>query len=112
MILSINSNYFLEQLIFVMVKCCVFFAVQTKFLNIIQTSFGFKRLNCCDDYNNGVSSIHILTTNLVETCMLTSFQSVCILWPRVTNYQSLVSFFMQVRLCYSSPNKIIMLGSW
>jgi hypothetical protein len=27
-----------------MVKCCVFFAVRTEFLNIIQASFGFKRL--------------------------------------------------------------------
>jgi hypothetical protein len=32
-----------------MVKCCVFFAVRTEFLNIIQTSFGFKGLRewCC-----------------------------------------------------------------
>jgi hypothetical protein len=28
-----------------MVKCCVFFAVWTKFLNIIWTSFGFKGLS-------------------------------------------------------------------
>jgi hypothetical protein len=27
-----------------MVKCCVFFAVRTEFLNIIETSFGFKWL--------------------------------------------------------------------
>jgi hypothetical protein len=27
-----------------MVKCGVFFAVRTEFLNIIQTSFGFKGL--------------------------------------------------------------------
>jgi hypothetical protein len=27
-----------------MVKCCVFFAVRTEFLNIIQTSLGFKGL--------------------------------------------------------------------
>jgi hypothetical protein len=39
------------QLIFVMVKCCVFFAVRTEFLNIIYTSFGFK----------GVKSIAVLT---------------------------------------------------
>jgi hypothetical protein len=32
MILSINS---INQLIFVMVKCCVFFALRTEFLNII-----------------------------------------------------------------------------
>jgi hypothetical protein len=41
MILTINS---VNQLIFVMVKCCIFFAVQTGFLNIIQMSFGFKGL--------------------------------------------------------------------
>jgi hypothetical protein len=38
MILTANSDYFLEsvnQLIFVMVKCGVFFAVRTEFLNII-----------------------------------------------------------------------------
>jgi hypothetical protein len=27
-----------------MVKCCVFFAVRTEFLNIIWTSFGFKEI--------------------------------------------------------------------
>jgi hypothetical protein len=31
-----------NQLAFVMVKCGVFFAVRTEFLNIIQPSFGFK----------------------------------------------------------------------
>jgi hypothetical protein len=38
MILNVNSGYFLEQryqFIFVMVKCCVFFAVRTEFLNVI-----------------------------------------------------------------------------
>jgi hypothetical protein len=46
MILSVNSDYFLEQnkLVFVMVKCCVFFAVRAEFLNIIYMSFGFKGL--------------------------------------------------------------------
>jgi hypothetical protein len=33
--------------IFVMVKCGVFFAVRTEFLNIIHTSFGFKELKKC-----------------------------------------------------------------
>jgi hypothetical protein len=42
MILSVKNDYF--QFIFVMVKCCVFFAVRTEFLYIIQTSFGFKGL--------------------------------------------------------------------
>jgi hypothetical protein len=41
MILSINGDYFRKQLIFVMVKCYVFFEVRTQFLNIIYTSFGF-----------------------------------------------------------------------
>jgi hypothetical protein len=40
-IISLNS---VNQLIFVMVKCGVFFAVRTEILNIIQTSFGFKEL--------------------------------------------------------------------
>jgi hypothetical protein len=38
MILTVNSDYFqnsINQLIFVMVKSCVFFAVRTEFLNII-----------------------------------------------------------------------------
>jgi hypothetical protein len=33
-----------------MVKCSVFFAVRTEFLNIIWTSFGFKVLLACDMY--------------------------------------------------------------
>jgi hypothetical protein len=41
MIISLNS---VNQLIFVMVKSCVFFAVRTEFLNIIYTNFGFKGL--------------------------------------------------------------------
>jgi hypothetical protein len=44
MIISLNS---VNQLIFVMVKCGVFFAVRTEFLNIIQMSFGFKWLIRC-----------------------------------------------------------------
>jgi hypothetical protein len=38
-IASLNS---VNQLIFVMVKCCVLFEVRTEFLNIIEMSFGFK----------------------------------------------------------------------
>jgi hypothetical protein len=38
-IVSLNS---INQLIFVMVKSCVFFEVRTQFLNIILMSFGFK----------------------------------------------------------------------
>jgi hypothetical protein len=41
-IISLNG---INQLIFVMVKCCVFFAVQTKSLNIIQMSFGNKSVS-------------------------------------------------------------------
>jgi hypothetical protein len=47
MIFSVNRNYFLEQhnqLVFEMVKCCVFFEVRAEFFNVIQTSFGFKGL--------------------------------------------------------------------
>jgi hypothetical protein len=39
---SLNS---VNQLISVMVKCGVLFEVRTEFLNITQTSFGFKGLN-------------------------------------------------------------------
>jgi hypothetical protein len=37
MILSVNKDKFhsINKLIYVMVKCCVFFAVRTEFLNII-----------------------------------------------------------------------------
>jgi hypothetical protein len=41
MIISLNS---VKQLIFVMVKWSVFFAVRTEFLNIIETNVGVKRL--------------------------------------------------------------------
>jgi hypothetical protein len=41
----------LNQLIFVMVKSCVFFALRTEFLNIIQMSFGFKGLKCMSVIN-------------------------------------------------------------
>jgi hypothetical protein len=40
--ISLNS---INHLIFVTVKCGVFFEVRIEFLNIIQTSFGFKELN-------------------------------------------------------------------
>jgi hypothetical protein len=39
--MSLNS---VNQLIFVMMKCGVFFAVRTEFLYIISTSFGFNGL--------------------------------------------------------------------
>jgi hypothetical protein len=42
MILKINS---VNQLIFVMVKCCVFFAVRTELLNNIFMSFGVTFIN-------------------------------------------------------------------
>jgi hypothetical protein len=38
-IISLNG---VNQMSFVMVKCGVLFEVRTDFLNIIQTSFGFK----------------------------------------------------------------------
>jgi hypothetical protein len=47
MILLENSDYFLNninQLTVVRVKRGVFFEARTEFLNIISTSFGFKRL--------------------------------------------------------------------
>jgi hypothetical protein len=48
MILTVNRDYYflnnINQLIFVMVKCSVFFVVRTEFLNIIYMSFGFKGL--------------------------------------------------------------------
>jgi hypothetical protein len=48
MILTVNSDYFsqnsINKLIFAMVKCGVFFAVRTGFLNIVLVRFGFKGL--------------------------------------------------------------------
>jgi hypothetical protein len=47
MILSVNRDISLNsvnKLIFVMVKSCVFFAVRTECLNVIQMRFGFKAL--------------------------------------------------------------------
>jgi hypothetical protein len=41
----IKLDIIINQLVFVMVKCCVFFAVRTELLNIIQMSFGFKGLS-------------------------------------------------------------------
>jgi hypothetical protein len=46
-IISLNS---VNQLIFVMVKCGVFFAVRTEFLSIMLLNFGFKGLNCTNMY--------------------------------------------------------------
>jgi hypothetical protein len=43
-IISVNI---IKRSMFVVVKCCVFFVEQTKFLNIIYTSFAFKRLKMC-----------------------------------------------------------------
>jgi hypothetical protein len=39
-IISLNS---INQLMFVMVKCCVLFGVRPIFLNVMYTSFGFKK---------------------------------------------------------------------
>jgi hypothetical protein len=39
--MSLNS---VKNLIFAMVKCCDFFAVPTKYLNIPYKSFGFREL--------------------------------------------------------------------
>jgi hypothetical protein len=49
MVLTINSSYYLnsvKKLMDVMVKFGVLFEVQTEFLNVIQSSFGFKGLIC------------------------------------------------------------------
>jgi hypothetical protein len=40
--ISLNS---VNELIFVVENCCIFFEIRAEFLNIIQTSFGFKWLN-------------------------------------------------------------------
>jgi hypothetical protein len=74
-ITSLNS---VNQLISVMVKCCVLFEVRTEFLNIIQTSFGFnlyqdavrqralQRMQSIQTtalhLNNGLMTIRILLT--------------------------------------------------
>jgi hypothetical protein len=39
--ISLNS---INQLIFVLIECCGFFAVRTEFLYIVYSSFGFKGL--------------------------------------------------------------------
>jgi hypothetical protein len=44
-LIIVNSDYSLNsvnQLMFVMVKCCVLFEVRAEFLNIIYISFGLK----------------------------------------------------------------------
>jgi hypothetical protein len=48
MIVTVNRDITqknINQLIVVVVKCCVFFEVRAEFLNIIYMSFGFKGLN-------------------------------------------------------------------
>jgi hypothetical protein len=49
--ISLNS---VNQLIFVMAKCGVFFEVRTEFLNIKYTSFSFRGLmwSYCGDYRS------------------------------------------------------------
>jgi hypothetical protein len=44
MVLSVNSDYFIKQLIVVMVEYSVLFEVWTGFLNFIWTSFDFRGL--------------------------------------------------------------------
>jgi hypothetical protein len=46
-----------------MVKCGVFFAVRTEFLNIIQTSFGFKGSAFVEGNCENLKSHHRLTVN-------------------------------------------------
>jgi hypothetical protein len=54
-IISLNN---INQLIFVMETRCVFFAVRTEFLNIIQTSFGFKGLSTISRVNPKIVPIN------------------------------------------------------
>jgi hypothetical protein len=56
-IISLNS---INQLIFVMVKCCIFSIEQTEFLNIIYISFGFK----------GLTSSNLLVSNSTRLSMV------------------------------------------
>jgi hypothetical protein len=46
MILTVKAiiSYSVNQLIFVMVKCSVFFAVRTEFLNVIYMNIGLQRV--------------------------------------------------------------------
>jgi hypothetical protein len=48
----------IKQLNFVMLKRCVLFEVQTGFLNIIQTSLGFK--GCCTVLFINKATAHML----------------------------------------------------
>jgi hypothetical protein len=50
-----------------MVKCCVFFAVRTEFLNIIQTSFGFKGLKYLLMVESQSNSIGLINTHIAVT---------------------------------------------
>jgi hypothetical protein len=63
--MSLNS---VTQLIFVMVKCGVFFAVRTEFLNMIYTSFGFSGLSLQTYLNYEI---------LKKANRLSSFLSMC-----------------------------------
>jgi hypothetical protein len=59
MILRTNGYYFLKrikQLIFVMVKCGVFYEVWTEFVNSIYTRLGFKGLNAQNLYCSDAES--------------------------------------------------------
>jgi hypothetical protein len=49
-----------------MVKCCVFFAVRTEFINIIQMSFGFKELNYFRNCNIPISTCCTKHTTLLQ----------------------------------------------
>jgi hypothetical protein len=62
-IISLNR---IHKLIFVMVKCSVFFAVQTECLSIIETSFGFKR-------DNSIKTKFMLLWILIFLCLIFYF---------------------------------------
>jgi hypothetical protein len=53
-------------MIFVMVKCCVFFAVRTEFLNIIQTNFGLKGLVTSHQMSSVSNSVHVRVNSAVN----------------------------------------------
>jgi hypothetical protein len=43
--INLSQPISINQMIFVTVKCCVFFEVRTEFLHIILMNFGFTRFN-------------------------------------------------------------------
>jgi hypothetical protein len=81
-----------NQLIFVMVKCGVLFEVRTEFLNIIQTSFGFKELNSVNQLISVMVKCGVLFEvrteflNIIQTSLVFKVLELCYRWTQVLPY--------------------------